>query len=140
MILLQTRILNGASAAHEARDVVAGLKTSLPEGLLDDVVLLVSELVTNSHRHAGLSGSSWIELRVERSKGWIRVEVSDEGHAAGAEPHMRQPGGDGGWGLHIVDNLATRWGVESREGRTLVWFEIDLNGDGREQARTPDAR
>jgi hypothetical protein len=30
----------------------------------------------------------------------------------------------GGWGLHLTEHLASRWGTH--EGSTHVWFEIDL--------------
>jgi hypothetical protein len=39
---------------------------------------------------------------------------------------MREPSADGGWGLHIVDNLASRWGIEDQGARTVVWFEIEI--------------
>ena len=33
-----------------------------------------------------------------------------------------EPTVDGGWGLHLVDQVAVGWGVH--EGSTHVWFEI----------------
>jgi anti-sigma regulatory factor (Ser/Thr protein kinase) len=131
MILLDASLTNSAAAAHEARDLVAALTATLPRGTVDDLVLLVSELVTNSHRHARLSDGASIGLRVTRSKGAVRVEVTDPGDSALSPPRLRAPTGDGGWGLHIVDNVATRWGVEHRGTRTLVWFEIDLANGNR---------
>ena len=40
---------------------------------------------------------------------------------AGSEPR----GADGGFGLFLVERMASRWGVETRDG-TRVWFELDL--------------
>ena len=33
----------------------------------------------------------------------------------------------GGFGLQLVDKIATRWGV-NRTGGTQVWFEVDAAG------------
>ena len=37
-------------------------------------------------------------------------------------PMMLSEAADGGWGLHLVDQVAQRWGVH--EGSTHVWFEL----------------
>jgi hypothetical protein len=57
----------------------------------------------------------------------VRVEVVDQG--AGFIPVARdRPVTEvGGWGLHLVETLADRWGVH--EGSTHVWFEIDRDSD-----------
>ena len=58
----------------------------------------------------------------------VRVAVEDEG---GTEPLIQAPGtvggvAGGGWGLRIVDTIADRWGTESRDHGTVVWFEHRL--------------
>jgi len=82
--------------------------------------LLTSELVTNAVRHA----ASEIMLRVEVDDLRVRVEVTD---TSAAMPRIRETPDVGGYGLRIVDELATRWGVESipDDGKT-VWFELDV--------------
>ena len=89
--------------------------------------LLVSELVTNSVRH--VTGSKQpVELAVRIGSRMIRVEVRDGG--AGFEPGKPEPrGADGGFGLYLVERMATRWGVDTRDG-TRVWFELDLATGG----------
>ena len=53
----------------------------------------------------------------------MQGEVIDQGDGERAKIEMSvEPTLDGGWGLHLVDQVATRWGV--REGSTHVWFEI----------------
>jgi anti-sigma regulatory factor (Ser/Thr protein kinase) len=79
--------------------------------------LLVSELVTNSVRHA----DGEIELVVERHDGSLRVEVVDQG--PGIDGLEQPPQREGGWGLQIVATVADRWGVEG-DGHTRVWFEL----------------
>ena len=113
----------GAGAASEARAALAALDGRVDSGALDDIRLLVSELVTNSVRHSGAAGAR-VALDVESRGDTVRVEVSDGGR--GFEPRARSKAHDdvGGWGLHLVESIATRWGVQTGR-RTRVWFEID---------------
>jgi anti-sigma regulatory factor (Ser/Thr protein kinase) len=96
----------------------------LPEKL-EGVRLIVSELVTNSVRHAGLSPNEQILLAVVVSDGSVRGRVCDSGPGF-EKPSEPRPKTDlsGGWGLPIVERIADRWGVE-RNGCACVWFEID---------------
>ena len=94
-----------------------------PEGL-ETMRLLVSELVTNSVRHARLDEAGWINVCVEQNPRAVRVAVTDPGVGFEDRPGPPQPGDHSGWGLHLVEQLADRWGV-SRDGKTMVWFEID---------------
>jgi serine/threonine-protein kinase RsbW len=99
------------------------MRSSLDRRAFDETVLLVSELVTNSVRHARLSNEEAIDLHVRVDPRWIRVEVTDAG--PGFEPFQRGPARDleSGWGLTLLRHLAARWGVRSDRG-TTVWFEI----------------
>ena len=114
----------GSFAAAEARSALGALERSVDEPLLDDLRLLVSELVTNSVRHAAAQPDSCVGLDVTLGGGVLRVEASDAG--GGFEPSPRAPGQaqDSGWGLYLVDRIADRWGVARSDG-TTVWFEID---------------
>lgn len=93
-----------------------------PEAV-DDVLLLVSEVVTNACLHAG--GPR--ELVLRHSPGGLRVEVSDDS----PEPPRRRPPGDralpGGHGLIVLERLARSWGSspsgDGRAGKT-VWLEL----------------
>ncbi len=114
-------------AARAARRGLCDLAENLERNTLLDLQLLVSELVANSVRHAAAAPETPVGLDVRVSAKRIRVEVSDEG--GGFTPPARTPGqsAEGGWGLHLVDRLADRWGVKSN-GHTLVWLEIDRPG------------
>jgi len=116
-------------AAAEARRALEGFKDHLPPEKLEDVRLLVSELVTNSVIHAGLSPEEAITVTVTIRGGLARGEVRDRG--PGFEPSQEpvpKPDLAGGWGLYIVDKVADRWGV-AHTGSKSVWFEIDLDND-----------
>ena len=107
--------------ARRALDRLANL---LPPAKLEDVRLVVSELVTNSVLHAGLSPKDRIRVVVAVRDGAVRGEIQDPGSGFGvpSKPQPR-PGFSGGWGLPIVDRISDRWGVE-RNGMISVWFEI----------------
>ena len=79
---------------------------------------MVSELATNSVRHAGTP----YRVAVVRTGDTLRVEVSDSG---GGRAHVRNPGprDPHGRGLQIVSALADAWGVEEADttGKT-TWF------------------
>jgi anti-sigma regulatory factor (Ser/Thr protein kinase) len=107
-------------SVRAARRFATETLTGLASDVLDAVELMVSELATNSIRHAGTA----FEMTVARQRGEIRVEVTDR---AGGEPRMRSAGPEDptGRGLQIVNLLSETWGVEHRPdtGKT-VWFTV----------------
>ncbi len=93
-----------------------------------NVRLLVSELVGNSVRHAEVEPSDEIDVTVEVAHERVRVSVVDHGRGFPAPSVVQDPGaGVSGRGLYLVDALADRWAVERGDGRTCVWFEIDID-------------
>ncbi len=117
---------------HDLKTVRDSLRwLPLPRALVADVVLAASELVTNALQYA----DGWCEFsaRYPTEEGAVRVEVSDNGPlppplAAGTVDARAAAGR----GLHIVDAVVTRWGVEqtSPDSKT-IWFEMDTGvGDG----------
>ena len=77
--------------------------------------------MTNSVKF-GPKRSITLSLQIQ-STGLVSGEVIDQGDGERAKVEMMpEPSLDGGWGLHLVDRVASRWGV--REGSTHVWFEI----------------
>jgi anti-sigma regulatory factor (Ser/Thr protein kinase) len=115
----------GPSAAALARNALVPIERDVSDDLMADVRLLVSELVTNSVRHADMPPPGRVSLEVSVDERKIHVEVQDSG--PGFEPHPRREGQSkgGGWGLYLVERLADRWGVICNRF-TRVWFEIDL--------------
>jgi anti-sigma regulatory factor (Ser/Thr protein kinase) len=108
-----------------ARHALDQLTDLLPPEKLEDVRLVVSELVTNSILHAGLSADDQISLTVTVSDGAVRGSVCDPGPGFGM-PLEPSPRSDlsGGWGLPIVETISDRWGIEGNR-HACVWFEID---------------
>ncbi|HXJ65551.1 MAG TPA: ATP-binding protein [Actinomycetota bacterium] len=136
-IELDVRLPTSATAPSSARALVGGLRDRLDDDVLDDLVLVVSEVVTNCVRHAELGPGDDITVRVRAASGNVRLEVVD--HGRGFEPTQigaHDPAMPGGWGLYIVDQLADRWGV-ARESGTRLWVEIDTGPDGRRDSGAP---
>jgi anti-sigma regulatory factor (Ser/Thr protein kinase) len=98
--------------------VAAYLTATGRTDLIASATLLVSELVTNAVIHAG----GTIDLRVAITDDTLRIDVHD---TSDARPHLRQPDG-GGRGLHIVDAIATNWGVTTDGNGKTTWFELAL--------------
>ena len=121
-------------SAATARQAVGELSDQLPEEVLGDVRLLVSELVTNALRHAGLGDNDRIELAVGVTDAAVRVEVTDHGRGFDPQAIPTDPEVAEGWGLYLVATLSDRWGAESDEGATRVWFELDRRRTASEAA------
>jgi anti-sigma regulatory factor (Ser/Thr protein kinase) len=119
----------GPEAAGEGRHALDRLEGAIDEEQLSTLRLLVTELITNSVRHAGTD--HWISLDLDIYANALRVEVEDHGPGFEQEgpptPHQDRPGG---WGLCLVDRMSDRWGV-ALDGATRVWFEIDRAARGR---------
>ena len=121
------RLELGPEAAARARRALAPLAQELPAECFQDVLLLVSELVTNSFRHAGPGAEGVAFLSVDMDRKRIHVEVEDRGAGFLPEPiRIQAPDRQSGWGLTIVDRIADRWGVVEN-GSTVVWFELSRN-------------
>ena len=124
----EVRLPRDLDSASEARRAVDRHATHLPEDQVGDVRLLVSELVTNSLRHADLDQEDEIVLALSVGDETIRVEVSDAGPGFEHEvPQGGPPDEPDGWGLYLVHMLSDRWGVipGAAGGPTRVWFELD---------------
>lgn len=113
-------------AAKKARDGIDRLAGRVAPEILNDVRLLVSELVTNSVRHGAVPKDGRIELRAALTSSAVRVEVIDSGDGFALPTSPGSPERVGGWGLYLVQRIASRWGIDSSgEQTTRVWFEID---------------
>lgn len=106
------------AAARRARRALR--EAQLPEDLQHTVDLLATEVIANAVRHAGLRPGQEILFAARFVGDFVRIEVHDPG--LGFDPQDAMAGR--GFGLRMVDKLASRWGVETDSG-TRVWFEVD---------------
>jgi anti-sigma regulatory factor (Ser/Thr protein kinase) len=120
-----TELVPEPEAAMEARRSLDRLSGAVPAGLLDDLRLVVTEIVTNVVVHTDLTPEhDRIILSVIVEDRRVEGVVCDTG--AGYEPPENpSPREDlsGGWGLYIVDKLCDDWGV-GWNGLFCVWFEM----------------
>ena len=113
----------------EARAVVEAIGSDLPEPVLIDVKLLMTELVANALKHAS-RGIQAVIIRITRNH-FVRVEVLDPGPMFNPDPRPPGTGTGSGRGLFLVDAVANAWGVEPEEAGKKVWFELRVAA-GRE--------
>ena len=100
-----------------ARRAVEQQAEQLTDQELEVARLLVSELVTNAVRH----GAGEIALSMRFDERCAHFEVHDD--CAGEARRSTSAGAEGGFGLNLVETLATRWGVD--EDDQSVWFELE---------------
>ncbi|MDH6145629.1 MULTISPECIES: ATP-binding protein [Kitasatospora] len=85
-----------------------------------DVLLVVSELVTNACLHAG----GPVELAMRHRPGQILIEVTDRS----PDPPMLRPAGErarpGGHGLRVVTIVSLAWGARPADGGKTVWARV----------------
>jgi len=120
-------VAGGPNAAARARRLVEGeLNARLPPPVVEDVLLLVTELVANGVRHGGVGVDSSLHLLLEGRRPGLHVEVGNSNHRAQKRPSRRAADLEqgGGIGLNLVEELSSRWGVRSAPD-TVVWFELD---------------
>ena len=95
--------------------------------LVDDAMLLTSELVTNAVVHAGTQ----VKVTCRLADGAVEVVVRDGQparlvpEAAEDEPSLERTGGRG---LLLPAALASAWGVVYGRSSKAVWFRIGLAG------------
>jgi anti-sigma regulatory factor (Ser/Thr protein kinase) len=120
------QLAGGHGAGSAARAAVAACNGDLPSAVRGDVLLLVTELVTNAVRHAGVGPEGSVRVEFRRWPQRVRVDVTDPGLAFARIRPRSNGDGSGGWGLVLVDRVAARWGVGRGMTGTCVWFEVDF--------------
>ncbi|MEW2630162.1 ATP-binding protein [Streptomyces sp. NPDC048389] len=123
-------------ARHRMREQL--FRSGVPESVVDDAVLILSELLSNACRHGRPLGqreagdgdvrAAW---RVDEA-GRLTVEVTDGGGPTRPVPATPSVTARGGRGLNIISTLAQEWGVrDSATGEVTVWV-IVTEGHRRE--------
>ena len=123
---------HGPSGVGQARRRMRdGLRMSgVPDSVVEDAVLVLSELLSNACRHGSpLSAegdgddavrAAW---RVDEF-GRLTVEVTDGGGPTRPLPATPSVTARGGRGLNIIMSVADDWGVRDGIGEVTVWAVI----------------
>ncbi|MFF3484817.1 ATP-binding protein [Streptomyces sp. NPDC002701] len=124
---------HGPAGVGEARHRMrAHLRTGgVAETVIDDAVLILSELLSNACRHGrplgdALAGDGDVRAawRVEPT-GRLTVEVTDGGGPTRPVPATPSITAHGGRGLNIITALADDWGVrDDHRGEVTVWAVV----------------
>ena len=119
--LVELDLTSLPGSAGVARDrMTAVLCPLVDDDVVDRVVLLVSELVTNAVTHARTP----VLLRAWVTEDLVRVEVHDCALPSRRLERCATLGAGRGCGLRLVDTLATSWGVRDEYPGKCVWFEV----------------
>ncbi len=122
----------GIEAGPAARQAVREHANGLPDAVQADILLLVTELVTNAVRHGGARPGAPLRLECRQAGDGLRFLVTDPGTEllSNGGPPVRPAGSMNGeafgWGLFFVEQLAERWGVRAAPVGTCVWFDVAL--------------
>ncbi|HSP71818.1 MAG TPA: MerR family transcriptional regulator [Gaiellaceae bacterium] len=120
---LELELPGDTHAPAAARRAVEPLAQGLPDDVRFQLRLLVSELVANSVRHAGLNGGATVRIRARLEPDRVHVEVHDRGRFDWRDPEPHVADAEGGRGLPLVAALSIRWGL-TFDGGTTAWFEL----------------
>jgi anti-sigma regulatory factor (Ser/Thr protein kinase) len=124
-LVMLTRLASDHDAPGAARAMTRGLLDGLDHNgghKHDDLMLSVSELVSNAVVHGPRGGLS---VALTLTGTLVRVEVSDPGRTPFPTPDGFGPNGH--WGLSLVRQVSDRSGIDRRPW-TVAWCEIDLAG------------
>ena len=110
----------------QARATVTEAMAGLPADAVDTARLLVTELVTNSVKHTPTQTADDIRMRLAIRGDTLRVEVRDRGERSPIIRSEEQRRDGSGFGLYLVDQLASEWGIGSADPGHVVWFELGL--------------
>jgi len=120
----RVELRGGPLSPQQARRAVEEhFATELDADRLASVELLTTELVSNAVRHGGADEGKSVVLYLALAPGCLRIEVCDPGD--GFDAGAPSPYGEGGYGLFIVSEMSSRWGV-AHDVDNCAWFELDL--------------
>ncbi len=118
------------TARHWAASVLAGSDPGSGNELVDEVVLLVSELVTNAIEAASTmrqSAKPRVWLAIAGSCEAVRIEVHDSAQVAVPATCHRDDYEESGRGLEVISALATTWGWQPEPCGKVVWCELAVS-------------
>ncbi|WP_250034424.1 ATP-binding protein [Paractinoplanes maris] len=89
--------------------------------LVEDVLLVITELVENVMQHTGDGG----ELVLRRRDDAVRIEVADSSPVLPRQ-YAPDPRRIGGRGMLLVAAMTRAWGSSRLDGGKVVWAEVPL--------------
>jgi anti-sigma regulatory factor (Ser/Thr protein kinase) len=121
-VQVREEVPNGPEAPSRARRLLDRFESRIPEEVMSDARLVLSEIVTNSYMHAGNLPGAPIAVTVTDSSDRLRLEVLDRS-IFDPTPESAEELRSEKWGLHIVNRLADQWGRITEGG---IWAEFEI--------------
>lgn len=127
---------HAASSVATARQAVSEdlLRRGCPTDLIEDTVLVLSEVLSNALRHARSLPSGDVRLQWSLKDAAVEVGVTDGGSTTSPRASAASMSATGGRGLSIVERLAREWGVVQDGNENTVWAVLAARSrptDGR---------
>ncbi len=107
-----------------AREMAGHLADSCGGTNRHETELIVSELVTNAVRHGSANPQDRILVRLSVADGSIHGEVEDSGGSFDGTRRPLTRDQTGGFGLHIIDQLASDWEIQRHDNGNRVVFNV----------------
>ena len=118
------------TALKAVRRFVLAELSDVDVDVVEPIILMVSELASNSIRHA----RSEFTVTIERAVNHVRATISDTGSGSPAIQPLSTTALSGR-GLRIVNDSSDNWGIHrDHEFRNVVWFEINLDDNSPRSA------
>jgi anti-sigma regulatory factor (Ser/Thr protein kinase) len=114
---LAERNSSAAIARRFTRSTLAAWRGGEHHGKVEDIVLVVSELVTNALLH----GHGTPLVRLLAGGDHVRVEVCDDSPLLPVSPRLTPTSG---LGLRVVEQVSSAWGASRRDRGKVVWCEL----------------
>jgi serine/threonine-protein kinase RsbW len=114
---------SGVSVARHAFGA-ALTSTGVPEGVRQDAMLVISELVSNAVKHGAPMSDGQIRVSWTIDEDCLRIEVTDGGAATRPNPAVATVFALGGRGLDIVRMISLQWGVTQDGESVTVWADL----------------
>jgi hypothetical protein len=109
-------------SAARARAAISSLRPYADASSLDEVRLLVTELLADALATEPRPENATVKLEARAEAGVTRVTVTFDGLCLRLPAKKPQPA-ERGWGVYLVQTLATSWGARRTDASTHVWFE-----------------
>jgi anti-sigma regulatory factor (Ser/Thr protein kinase) len=107
-------------AARAARETLRPFRKHVSTGTAGCLHLAATELATNAYRHGRRDGRMVLSADLEAEH--VRLAITNP--CGKKRPAIRMASEAGGWGLRLLDRIATEWGVKDDGDRTAVWARI----------------
>ncbi len=126
---LELSLAPTTAAPGIARAAVADwLAQGTPDGpTSENARLLVTKLVSSCVRHARIEPEQPLRLRACPREATVSIELWDAGTDGAVAPgpgRLADDASSGGFGLNLVAQLSSDWGVERDASGTTVWLEL----------------